>query len=137
MNRLAAMQLCPLFWQRAVTATSAARSRSAEGITTNGSEPPSSSTVFFSSRRRCWRSNCPAPSLPVSVAALTRGSASTPSTAAAPISRVVKAPSGNPARVNSESRYSAACGTLEACLSTPALPAIRAGAANRMTCHSG
>ena len=47
-NRLAAMQLCPLFWQRAVTATSAAVSRWADGMTMKGSLPPSSSTVFFS-----------------------------------------------------------------------------------------
>ena len=31
----------------------------------------------------------------------------------------------------------AVCGTFEACLSSPTLPAIRAGAANRMTCQSG
>ena len=28
-------------------------------------------------------------------------------------------------------------GTLDACLSSPTLPAMSAGAANRMTCHSG
>ena len=31
----------------------------------------------------------------------------------------------------------AVCGTFEACLSSPTLPAIRAGAANRMACQSG
>jgi hypothetical protein len=45
MNRFAAMQLCPLFWHRATTAVAAARATSAEGITTNGSLPPSSSTA--------------------------------------------------------------------------------------------
>ena len=34
-------------------------------------------------------------------------------------------------------RYSADCGTLEACLSRPTLPAINAGAANRTACQSG
>jgi hypothetical protein len=54
-----------------------------------------------------------------------------------PISSVWKQPSGYPARRNSSSRYSAVCGTFEACLSRPTLPAISAGAANRITCHSG
>ena len=47
MKRLAAMQLSPLFWKRALTAVVAAASRSASAKTTNGSEPPSSSTHFF------------------------------------------------------------------------------------------
>src|SRR3712207_1694070 len=59
-NRLAAMQLCPLFWLRAVTATSAALSRSAEGMTMNGSLPPSSSTVFFSASPAMAATDCPA-----------------------------------------------------------------------------
>jgi succinate-semialdehyde dehydrogenase/glutarate-semialdehyde dehydrogenase len=37
----------PLFWVRAVMATSAARSTSADGSTTKASLPPSSSTVFL------------------------------------------------------------------------------------------
>jgi hypothetical protein len=32
---------------------------------------------------------------------------------------------------------SAVSGTLEACFSSPTLPAINAGAANRTTCHNG
>ena len=47
MNRLAAMQDWPLLRQRAVVATSAARGRSAEGMTTKGSLPPSSRTDFL------------------------------------------------------------------------------------------
>ena len=31
----------------------------------------------------------------------------------------------------------AVCGTLEACLSRPTLPAIKAGAAKRIACQSG
>ena len=59
-NRLAAMQLCPLFWLRAVTATSAAFSRSADGMTMNGSLPPSSSTVGFSTSPAIEATDCPA-----------------------------------------------------------------------------
>ena len=77
MNRLAAMQDWPLFWQRAVTATSAARSTSADGITMNGSQPPSSSTVFLISSPPIAATDCPAGSVPVRVAARTRGSRST------------------------------------------------------------
>jgi len=44
MKRFAAMQLWPLFWTRAHTPISIARSMSAEGITMKGSAPPSSST---------------------------------------------------------------------------------------------
>ena len=47
MKRLPAMHDCPLFWVRAVTAVATAVSRSALGMTMNGSEPPSSSTDFF------------------------------------------------------------------------------------------
>ena len=46
--RLAQMQDWPVFWMRAFTACFAAASRSAEGMTMNGSEPPSSSTTFLS-----------------------------------------------------------------------------------------
>jgi hypothetical protein len=49
MKRLAAMQDWPLLMVRASTAVRAARSRSALGITMNGSLPPSSSTVFLMS----------------------------------------------------------------------------------------
>ncbi len=137
MNRLAAMQDWPAFCARAVTATSAARSRSAEGITTNGSLPPSSSTVFLIISPHVEATARPAGSLPVRVAALIRSSCSRSSTAAEPISRVWKQPSVKPARWNRSSRYRAVCGTFDACLSSPTLPAIRAGAANRTTCHSG
>ena len=45
MNLFAAMQDCPSFWTRALTAVLTASSRSADGITMNGSLPPSSITV--------------------------------------------------------------------------------------------
>ncbi len=46
-------------------------------------------------------------------------------------------PAGNPARANRSCMNSAVCGTFEACLSSPTLPAISAGAANRIACQSG
>ncbi len=45
--RLAQMQDWPVFWMRALTAWVTALSRSAEGMTMKGSEPPSSRTTFF------------------------------------------------------------------------------------------
>ena len=79
----------------------------------------------------------PAPSLPVSVAAATRGSSSTRATASLPMRSVVKAPSGKPARRTTSSIASAHCGTLDACLSRATFPAISAGAAKRKTCQKG
>ena len=102
-KRLAAMQLCPLFWLRAVTATSAAVSRSAEGMTMNGSLPPSSSTVFFSASPAIAATDWPAGALPVSVAAATRSSRSTFSIVPEPMSRVWKTSAGKPALRNSSS----------------------------------
>ena len=138
MKRLAAMQDWPLFWQRAVAATSAARSRSADGITTNGSLPPSSSTVFLISPPAIAATDRPAASLPVSVAA------AHPRVAQDPLDRVRADQQGLERALReagpAEQRppgSSAVCGTFEACLSSPTLPAISAGAANRITCQSG
>ena len=50
-------------------------SRSASASTMNGSEPPSSSTVFFSAWPASVATAAPARSLPVRVTAATRGSA--------------------------------------------------------------
>ena len=58
-----------------VTAVFTAASRSALGMTMNGSLPPSSSTVFLIARPAAAATLLPAPSLPVSVAAATRSSA--------------------------------------------------------------
>ena len=136
-KRLAAMQDWPLLTTRARTAVLTAASRSALGITMNGSLPPSSSTVFL----RClpaWAATClPAGSLPVRVTALTRSSAITRATSSEPISSVWKAPSGNPASRKMSAMASAHCGTFEACLRSPVLPAISAGAAKRNTCQNG
>ena len=122
---------------RANAATRAAAPRSADGITMNGSLPPSSSTTFLTSLPAMAATDCPAGPDPVRVAATTRSSRRMPSTRADPISRVWNAPGGKPARSNRSWRNSAVCGTFDACLSSPTLPAIRAGAAKRMTCHSG
>ena len=66
-----------------------------------------------------------------------RSSAMTLPTSSIDAKRFVKMPSGNPARRKTCSRKSAAPGTFEACFSTPTLPAISEGAANRTTCQSG
>jgi len=73
----------------------------------------------------------PAGSLPVSVAATTRRSSRMRWTPSEPTSRVWKRAYGNPARRKMSSMASAHCGTFEACLSSPTLPAISAGAAKR------
>ena len=49
--------------------------------------------------------------------------------------RVVKMPAGKPVTRNVSSMSRAHRVTLLACLRTPALPAIRAGAAKRKTCQ--
>ena len=79
----------------------------------------------------------PAPSLPVSVTAAMRGSWMRSATSLDSTKRLVKTPSGRPARRNRSSMASAVWGTLDACLSRPTLPTMKAGAAKRMTCHSG
>src|SRR6266498_5018684 len=71
------------------------------------------------------------------VTALTRGLAITFSTCSGSISSVWKTPSANPARQKISSMASAHCGTLDACFSSPTLPAMSAGAANRNTCQNG
>ena len=114
-----------------------AASRSAEGSTTNGSLPPSSSTDFFRWRPAVPATDRPARSLPVRVTATTRSSAITPATASDSISSVWNTPSGAPARRNTSSSASAQRGTLAACFNRPTLPAPRAGAAKRITCQNG
>ena len=104
MNRFALMHACPLFVVRAFTAISTAVVTSADGITMNASEPPSSSTAFFSTSPAAAAMARPAASEPVSVTAATRASRITSSTRDAPIKRDENAPSGKPARVNSAPR---------------------------------
>ena len=137
MKRLAAMQDWPLLRQRAKAATSAAFGRLADGMTMNGSLPPNSSTTFLISRPAMDATDRPAGVDPVSVAATTRSSRRMGSTRLELTSRVWNVPRGKPARANRSCMNSAVFGTLEACLSSPTLPAIRAGAAKRMACQSG
>ena len=131
------MQDWPLLIVRALTAVRTAASRSALGITTNGSLPPSSSTLFLMTLPAALATWLPALVLPVSVTAATRGSSMTRFTWSVSISSVWKQPSGNPARRKMSSIASAHWGTLEACLSRPTLPAMSAGAAKRNTCQNG
>src|SRR5439155_204102 len=106
---------------RAAAAVLAARGRSASSRTMNGSLPPSSSTVFLSSRPARSATWLPARSLPVSVTARMRASAMSAGTAAGPTSTVPNRPSGRPAARKTPSISSAQCGTLEACFKIPAL----------------
>ena len=79
----------------------------------------------------------PAPSDPVRVTARTRSSSISAATRWEGTSRVWKAPAGYPARRKTSSMSSAVCGTFDECFNRPTLPAMRPGAANRMTCHIG
>ena len=101
MNRLGEMQLCPALRNRPRTARCATRGRSASASTTNGSDPPSSSTDFLISRPAIAPTALPARSLPVMVTAPTRGSAIsrsvTAGTSGSATSSVVNNPSGSPA----------------------------------------
>src|SRR6266436_479708 len=137
MNLFAAMHDCPVLMMRALTAVLSAFSKSALGITMKASLPPSSSTLFLISRAAVLATALPAFSLPVSVTAFTRGSTITFSTRSGSISSVWKTPSWNPAQQKISSMASAHCGTFDACLSSPTLPANSAGPANRNTCQNG
>ena len=70
----------------------------------NGSLPPSSITVGLISSPQIAATDCPAGSLPVSVAALTRGSRRMASTALDDTSSVWKQPSGKPPRAMTSER---------------------------------
>ena len=103
----------------------------------NASDPPSSSTVFFSAAPAVAATDRPARSLPVSVTARTTGWRITSAAASWSIIRFVNTPGGKPAWRKTSSIARAQPGTFGACFSTPTLPAIRVGAANRNTCQSG
>ena len=87
-NLFAAIQDCPLLSIRAVTAVVTAASKSALGMTMNGSLPPNSSTVFLICFPAAAAKLAPASSLPVRVAALTRSSAIKAATSDAPTNKV-------------------------------------------------
>ena len=131
------MQLWPLFWLRARHATVAAVLTSASARTMKGSEPPSSSTVFFKALPAVSATSEPALSEPVRVTPAMRWSAMRRSTAAEPMSSVWKTPSGTPASRNTSSMASADCGTFDECLSSITLPAESAGRPARNACQNG
>ena len=93
-KRLAAMQDWPLLMQRACTAAATTVSSEAEGMTMKGSLPPSSRTDFLMSHPAWAAMARPADSLPVTVTAATRSSASTISTWRASMRSVWKTAAG-------------------------------------------
>ena len=89
MKRFAAMHDWPLLTMRAFTADLHRLVEiGADGITMNGSLPPSSRTLFLICFAAMLATLAPAGSLPVSVAAFTRSSSSTRATCSAPMSSV-------------------------------------------------
>ena len=141
MNRLAHTQLWPVLVNRAFTAVAAASDTSASASTTNGSEPPSSRTVFLMAAPAIDAIDEPARSLPVRVTAATRGSSTTrretSGTSSAATTSERNSPAGAPASAKSSSMASAQPVTSGLCLSSAALPAARAAQANRSTCQNG
>ena len=136
-KRFAAMQVWPALPKRDPTATFTAASRSASASTTNGSLPPSSSTHFFRFAPAVAATDRPARSLPVSVTALTRGSAITCAAWSLSMCSTANTPSGTPASRSTSAIASAQRGTFVACLSSATLPAISPGARKRNTCQYG
>jgi hypothetical protein len=132
---LAAIHDWPVFWNMLRVAHAAAASRSASASTTNGSLPPSSSTVFFTARPAIAATARPAPVEPVNVTAATRSSVITPSLTSGVRSTLEtisdSAPAGSPAcsaTSGSSSEHPVVDG---GCLSTIAVPASSA----RTTCQ--
>ncbi len=119
----------------------ATRGRSASARTTNGSEPPSSSTDFLIAFPAAEPTARPARSLPVMVTAPMRGSSIsrrvTAGTSGSATTRAANSPSGAPASTRTRSTARAQPVVFGECLSSAALPAMSAGAAKRSTCQSG
>jgi hypothetical protein len=135
-KRLPAMQLCPPL-TNSRSGAHACRVGDVGVLEDDVSvEPPSSRTHFFSAPPAAAATLRPAPTLPVSV---TRGDAGPRSAPRSPLgpATVRTGLSESRPRGNTDSIASAQPGTLLACLRTPPLPAIRAGAAKRKTCQNG
>ena len=98
-KRFPAIQDWPLLLILAATAVVAAASMSAFVVTTKASEPPSSITEGLICRPARSATARPAGSEPVRVTAFMRQSSITLATLDAEIIRVMKEPSGKPARV--------------------------------------
>ena len=103
----------------------------------NGSEPPSSSTTFFSARPAASATFMPAPSLPVRVTATMRWSAMSAATLSDLMGKFWNRPAGAPAAITISSIAAATPCTLEACFNKPTLPAMIVGARKRTTCQYG
>ena len=131
------MQLCPELMRRLLAQVRAAASTSASASTRYASLPPSSRTLFLTRLPAFAATALPAATLPVRVTAAICGSSRIPATRSLPTSKVAKSPFGSPASRSTLSMASAQPGTLPACLSTTAFPAISAGAAARKTCQNG
>ena len=134
MKRLPAMQDWPLFWVRAVTAV-------VDGAVEVGARHHDERVgaaelehgLLDLAPRRCDATERPAGSEPVRVTALTRGSSMTAcDLARADQQRRERALGESAAREQGVEVAAPTAGTFEACFSTPALPAISAGAANRI-----
>ena len=96
-------------------------------MTMNGSLPPSSSTAFLICAPAAPPTALPAPSLPVSVTAATRGSSISVATGPSRRAASGRRPPGSRRGGRSPRSPARSCGTFEACLSSPTLPAISAG----------
>ncbi|MCY1401566.1 hypothetical protein D9M71_166870 [compost metagenome] len=84
----------------------------------NGSEPPSSSTHFFSAAPAWAAMAAPAPTLPVTATMAIRGSAMATETSGGSTLITSNTPSGRPASAQTEASRRAQPITLGACLST-------------------
>ena len=137
MNRLPAMQLWPPLTMRAVAAISAACRGIGVGqhdVGVRAAELEHRLLQRAAGRRATWR---PAGTLPVRVTAAIAGPRSARARLGPGSAGCGTGPPESPLRGTSSSSASAQPGTFEACLSTAALPAIRPGAAKRITCQNG
>ena len=133
MNRLAPLQIWPLFSYRAFAPASTAASRSSVLMTMNASLPPSSHTTFFRAAPASWAIALPARSEPVRDTPRTRGSAMTLAICSLVAYTLTNAPFGKPASRKIRSIAADDLGHREACLRMMVLPSIRFGPANRAT----
>ena len=102
-----------------------------------GSLPPSSKTVFFNIAPALAATDLPAGTLPVKVTARINGCSITLSILEDLTKIDLNKLSGNPASLKISSIAKAQPDTFEECFRIPAFPAIKPGAANLKTCHSG
>ena len=131
MNRLDAMQVCPLFPNRPSKAMPTVWLRSASSKTMNASLPPSSIVDFFRFLPARDASASPARSDPVRATPFTRGSSIKDPDWSLFKNILVYTPAGTPASLRTRSKANAHWGTPGACLRRTTLPDIRCGPTNR------